>query len=525
MAKYGFSALNQNLNANANNGFAVKQAISQANLIKAVRVLSIVLDESHPRFKELGEWNGLGIIEYEDVNNPLPSPSLPTARALSGNFKNLPLVNEIVYLVGFPNTDIDTISSNTVEYYLNIVSLWNHPHHNAYPTAPNALPPTQQKDYVQTEGGNVRRVTDQSTEIFLGKTFKERSNIHPLLPFEGDILYEGRWGNSIRLGSTNILSSNTIIPKNESFNINYSFNLNNTSIPQSIISELDLINNKINLFKGKYQNVIVSTFIDIGETFDDTIFLGNLINILDKKYSSINQSVRTNIKIGIQYSININIIINGTQSLKTKNKSLNNWSSVGTSGDPIIIIRNGQGIQTEEGWIPTEEDINNDDSSIYQTSTQKIPLKASSVNYLSYPSNPPQTPDQYAGKQIILNSGRLVFNSTLDHILLSSKKSINLNAVESVNIDTPTTIIQSNKVLLGSKNATEPVLLGNSTISTLNNLIDNLGAFLQVCSTVIVTSSPGDLIPLNLAANQLFAQLKVIQGNLEKLKSKSNFTV
>jgi hypothetical protein len=202
MAKYGFSALNQNLNANANNGFAVKQAISQANLIKAVRVLSIVLDETHPRFKELGEWNGLGIIEYEDVNNPLPSPSLPTARPLAGNFKNLPLINEIVYLVGFPNTDIDTISSNTVEYYLNIVSLWNHPHHNAYPTAPNSLPPTQQKDYVQTEGGNVRRVTDQSTEIFLGKTFKERSNIHPLLPFEGDIIEEGRWGNSIRIGST-----------------------------------------------------------------------------------------------------------------------------------------------------------------------------------------------------------------------------------------------------------------------------------------------------------------------------------
>jgi hypothetical protein len=410
MAKYGFSALNQNLNANANNGFAVKQAISQANLIKAVRVLSIVLDESHPRFKELGEWNGLGIIEYEDVNNPLPSPSLPTARPLAGNFKNLPLINEIVYLVGFPNTDIDTISSNTVEYYLNIVSLWNHPHHNAYPTAPNALPPTQQKDYVQTEGGNVRRVTDQSTEIFLGKTFKERSNIHPLLPFEGDILYEGRWGNSIRIGST----------------------VQNTP---------------------------------------------------------------------------------------------NNWSSVGTNGDPILIIRNGQGIQTEEGWVPTVEDINNDDSSIYQTSTQKIPLKASSTNYLSYKNNPPQTPDQYAGKQIIINSGRLVFNSTLDHILLSSKKSINLNAVESVNIDAPTTIIQSSKVLLGSKNATEPVLLGNSTISTLNNLIDNLSAFCQVCSTVVATAPGTPLVPLNLAANQLSAQLKVIQGNLEKLKSKSNFTV
>ena len=156
MAQYGFSALNQQLNANANNGFNVANAINQANLIRAVRVLSIVLDETHPRFKELGEWNGLGIIEYEDVINPLPSPSLPIARPLTGNFKNLPLINEVVYIIALPDTEIESISSNTIEYYINIVSLWNHPHHNAFPTTPNTLPPTQQKDYIQTEAGNIR---------------------------------------------------------------------------------------------------------------------------------------------------------------------------------------------------------------------------------------------------------------------------------------------------------------------------------------------------------------------------------
>ena len=410
MGQYGFAALNQQLNANANNGFNVANAISQANLIRAVRVLSIVLDETHPRFKELGEWNGLGIIEFEDVINPLPSPSLLIARPLQGNSKNLPLVNEIVYIISLPNTDIASISSNTISYYINTVSLWNHPHHNAFPTSPNSLPPTQQKDYAQTATGNVRRVTDQSTEIFLGKTFKERSNIHPLLPFEGDIIYEGRWGNSIRVGST------------------------------------------------------------------------------------------------------------------VKN-TINNWSTTGSNGDPITIIRNGQGTQTEEGWIPTIEDINNDDSSVYFTSTQKIPLKTSSTSYLSYKNNPPQIPDQYAGKQIIINSGRLVFNSTLDHILFSSKKSINLNAQESVNIDAPTVTLQAGEVYLGSKNATEPLLLGNKTISTLNNLITNLSAFLQICSTVVSTAPGTPLVPLNLAASQLSSQLKVIQGNLEKLKSNSNYTV
>jgi len=409
MAQYGFSALNQQLNANANNGFAVSNSQIQANSIRAVRVLSIVLDETHPRFKELGEWNGLGIIEYEDVINPLPSPSLPIARPLTGNFKNLPLVNEVVYIIALPNTEIESISSNTIEYYINIVSLWNHPHHNAFPTFPNALPPTQQKDYIQTEAGNVRRVTDQSTEIFLGKTFKERSNIHPILPFEGDMIYEGRWGNSIRIGST----------------------------------------------------------------------------VKD---------------------------------------SPNNWSTVGEDGDPILIIRNGQGIQTEEGWVPTVEDINNDDSSIYSTSTQKIPLKTSSTNYNSY-KTAPTSPDQYAGKQIIINSGRLVFNSTTDHILLSSNKSINLNAVEGVNIDTPVVTFSSGKMFLGSKNATEPLLLGNQTVNLLNQLLVNLQSFMTICSTLVSTPPGTPLGPLNIVAGQMSTILDGLKQNLNNIKSKDNFTI
>lgn len=409
MAQYGFSALNQQLNANANNGFAVSNSQIQANSIRAVRVLSIILDETHPRFKELGEWNGLGIIEYEDVINPLPSPSLPIARPLTGNFKNLPLVNEIVYIIALPNTEIESISSNTIEYYINIVSLWNHPHHNAFPTTPNLLPPTQQKDYIQTEAGNVRRVTDQSTEIFLGKTFKERSNIHPLLPFEGDMIYEGRWGNSIRIGST----------------------VKNTP---------------------------------------------------------------------------------------------NNWSTVGEDGDPILIIRNGQGIQTEEGWVPTVEDINNDDSSIYSTSTQKIPLKASSTNYNSY-KTAPTSPDQYAGKQILINSGRLVFNSTTDHILFSSNKSINLNAVEGVNIDAPVVTFASGKMFLGSKNASEPLLLGNQTVNLLDQLIVNLQSFMTICSTLVSTPPGTPLGPLNIVAGQMSTILNGLQQNLNSIKSKNNFTI
>lgn len=414
---YGFNGLNKNLNSRLSNNTNLLNSSKLDNLIVAVRIKSIVLDETHPRFKELGEWNSLGAIEYEIVNSPTnPGSFFPVAYPLNSNTKIFPLVNEITYVISFPSIEIGTSNAKTRDYYLNTISLWNHPHHNGYPLNSGKLPPEQRKDYAQTQAGSVRRVTDQSTEIFLGKTFKERANIHPLLPFEGDNIQEGRWGNSIRIGST----------------------------------------------------------------------------------------------------------VKGTP---------NNWSSAGNDGDPLIIIRSGQGKQTDQGWIPVVENINNDESSIYVASTQLIPLEAASTSYVSYVNNTPTSPSKYAGNQIILDSGRLVFNSWEDHLLLSSAKSINLNSQESVNIDTPTFIIQSNKIYLGSNQATEPLMLGNQTVNMLKDLIDVLDNFFTIMQTAttspVAQGSPATLPTLNQSAVQVKGMLENIKVTLNKgyLTSNSNYTV
>jgi hypothetical protein len=370
---------------------------ARANGLTSCRIKSILLDETHPRFDELGGWNALGTIEFETVSVPNNgTQQLPTAKPLDPTFRSFPLINEIVYILSLPDTGIGEFASTKTNYYINTVGIWNHPHHNAFPQNSNILPPSQQKDYVQTQLGSVRRVTDQSTEIFLGATFVERGNIHPLLPFEGDKIIEGRWGNSIRLGST----------------------VKNTP---------------------------------------------------------------------------------------------NTWSSVGENGDPITIIRNGQGNQTDEGWIPTIEDINNDDTSIYFTSTQKIPLEASSTSYSSYSSNPPARPNEYSGKQIILNSGRLVFNSTEDHILLSSIKTVNINALNGFNVDSPQSVIQSNSVLLGGINAVEPVLKGDTTINILVDLVNQL----QALAIALQSVTPQAGLAVAPAAAQLAPQLAVIRTQLQ----------
>ena len=409
--KEGQNAINNTYNPIAYSNILTNIENEKLGTIKAVRVKSIILDPSHPRYNELGGPNSIGTILYDDnieipnINNNISL--FQYARPLYSNIKNYPLINELVYVINLPSTNIGTNTALKTTYYINTIALWNHPHHNAYPDTPNALPDSQNKDYNQTTVGSVRRVTDQSTEIFLGDTFKERSNIHPLLPFEGDVIYEGRWGNSIRLGST------------------------------------------------------------------------------------------------------------------VKNRP-NNWSITGTDGDPILILKNGQPSDiSNEGWIPVIENINKDLSSIYLTSTQQVPLAAASINYNSY-GTAPTKPNQYQDRQIILSSGRLVFNSNKDHILLSSNKSINLNAIESVNIDTNNTILNSKSILLGGKTATESVLKGDTTIDLLTGLVDQLTALSIALQSVTTPAGPA-VAP---AATQLISYLSQLKINLESTtKSKISKTL
>jgi hypothetical protein len=397
-SRFGFSGLNSNLNRGRDNNFNTLQALS--NQIKAVRVKNIVLDETNSKWKTYGEWNGLGTIEFIDIKVPKSINSNTfdgVAQPLFPYLKNYPLINEIVYVVLLPSSNLGEKVTATQLYYITPISLWNSPHHNASPFIVDALPENQQRDYEQTEGGSVRRSTDQSTEITLGEYFQEKLNIHPLLPFEGDIIYEGRWGNSIRFGST------------------------------------------------------------------------------------------------------------------VKEKE-NTWSSSGENGDPITIFRNGQDPNSsDEGWVPVKEDINKDLSSIYLTSTQTLPLTPSISNYDSY-NSPPEKVNNFSGKQIMLNSGRLVLNANSNHLLLSAEKSINLNTPGSVNIDSKNNTIikvgKDSKILLGDKGATESVILGDKFLTDLQVFLQEM---VKLSTALVASGIPIPLSQMRLRHQRLLQWLQLLR--------------
>lgn len=366
-------------------------------------------DKTYPNvFKNFGEWSSIGGIFFSKINAPNPNKDFSTdnfAKPLFPNNKTFPLINEIVYIIALPNSNIQSNVGSLDYYYFQPVNIWNSTHHNAIPDPINntSLPPSQQQDYQQTSGGTVRRVTDGGTEIDLGKTFKEKINIKNIQPFEGDIINEGRWGQSFRFGST----------------------VNNSAIP-------------------------------------------------------------------------------------------NPWSRTGNNGDPLIILRTGQYSDGKDPWIPQVEDINKDISPIYATSTQNIPIQVSSKNYNSY-NNAPTSPDKFAGEQIILNSGRLLFNTKTDSILFSSKKTINLNSVEGVNVDSPRFVVNSKNIFLGDKNATEPVILGNTFLNDLRQLLTQLITLSTALQSPIGT--PGPSAPNLIIAGPAQAMVTNAQNMLNRINN------
>jgi len=377
MAKLGFAALNDNLNQIDVSGLAANLANLGDNIYTG-RVLNVILDENSDGFEANGEWNGIGTIEFELVNFQTPRELQRTVAApLLSNQKHYPLVNELVVIFKLPDTGIGSRTGSEKYYYLNTLSLWNHPHHNAYPNPiqGQGLPDAQNKDYQQVSGGSVRRVTDESTEIDLngesGGTFVEQTNIHPLLPFAGDVIVEGRFGNSIRLGNTS----------------------------------------------------------------------------------------------------------------KTTSEYANLWSSNGDNGDPITIIRNGQPENVSElGWLPITENINTDLSSLTLTSTQKIPIKLNNENYEAF-KEAPITATEYIENQAILNSGRLVFQAKSDSVIIDALDKISLTSESTIGLASNNSInLASQNVKLGSKDATESLVLGDSFMQQFENLckaVKNLASSLE----------------------------------------------
>lgn len=376
------------------------------------RVTNLELEIVTARVSDINQLTGEVVAAILSNEPTQVGNSLVSAQPLLSNIKSYPLINEVIILLLSVSKEYQSNPNGGVYYYLTSTNLWGEVNSNPLPLpTTNLSSTTQGKSYQEVEVGSSNKSQSTNSEVFkVGTYFPEKGNVLSLLSFEGDNILEGRFGNSIRLGSTNISSS----------------------LP------------------------------------------------------------------------------------------LNNWSTTLENGDPILILQNS---------LPKDkiiEDIGIDDSSIYLTSTQQLPITGSSTDYTSYVETQPIALNQYSGKpQIVLNSGRLVFNTTQDHLMLSSQKSINLNSIEGVNIDTRGNfIVQSPKVYLGDSedSLTQPIVLGDDLVSLLTDVLDDLNSLTRQLQNQIGVPVGSPLYPTSLTAQLVADRIPNYKRRVNELLSNTTRT-
>lgn len=128
------------------------------------------------------------------------------ARALDANIKNIPIAGEVVVLMKAPTAYNSAGRVSQEYYYTNPVSVQSSVHHNGLPGITEYLKDKSPKDKNSRQNAQdgvsnkVKQRLQLSTTI--DPAFPERLDVYPIQPYSGDVILEGRWGQSIRFGST-----------------------------------------------------------------------------------------------------------------------------------------------------------------------------------------------------------------------------------------------------------------------------------------------------------------------------------
>ena len=126
------------------------------------------------------------------------------AKPLNISNRRVPIVHEVVLLIKGPSAYTSGVKTDTDNYYIDIIGLAGNLNHNSLPTISKRIAKTTTQDnsnsYNQSQTGNI--VQNNTQQVSIDSNFTENSLVKSLQPYIGDTIIEGRFGNSIRLSST-----------------------------------------------------------------------------------------------------------------------------------------------------------------------------------------------------------------------------------------------------------------------------------------------------------------------------------
>ena len=338
-------------------------------MLQSAEVIEVILTDTIPNYYT---------IRFKFLNRPGNNDeNTNTAFPLNAHVKSIPVPGEIVLIVNAASSFAGNFRLNEgTFYYMNDVNVQSNINYNGVPTS-GKVPFSNAASYQNASFGVVS-TPNQSQPNRVKKTFKLLDGQNALQLFEGDVVIEGRSGNSVRLSST----------------------------------------------------------------------------------------------------------INGLTGI-TKRPT---WT-LGNPGDPIMILSNTKKNSSTKGF--RIEDINKDDSSIYLTSTQRIPLKlagpttVTNINIGTFTQN-------LSGKQIIMSSDRIVLNAKEKEIALSSKNGISITSTKDIVLESSTAITLNAPIINLGSPANDFAVNGRIAQNILRTLVNTLnpiaGGALTPLSTLIETS-------------------------------------
>lgn len=176
-------------------------------------VTHIILDNQDDLIPDLikgsakKDWSYVGRIQCRPIysHTKTPQDNLPLAIPFERNVREYPLKNELVVVFKILGQ----------YYYFRKSNIFNQMNNNADNRWESSIYGQRKEseaklsnDRDMISAGATNQAPQGKQDQGFGDYFEENSKVHPLIPYEGDLLIESRFGSSIRFGGYNIGNKN-----------------------------------------------------------------------------------------------------------------------------------------------------------------------------------------------------------------------------------------------------------------------------------------------------------------------------
>jgi len=149
----------------------------KSNTSQYVRVVKTILSLDDPDCKDASMINAVIYRIPKVATDEANTQGLGTAYQGTANIRTIPLPGELVKIEARPASGQGGKIGPNTKYWTDIINIWNHPQHNASPD-------TKQQEWQDSILGGL----------------EDSATINPLQANPGDMLLEGRLGQSMRFG-------------------------------------------------------------------------------------------------------------------------------------------------------------------------------------------------------------------------------------------------------------------------------------------------------------------------------------